>query len=78
MVKFLDKEEELQVMRRMSDVNFSGEVRQMLTKDEIFAIRDAINQIQISESLEKYIIELVFATRKPADYGLTQEANFIQ
>ncbi len=77
-VSYLDKEEELEVMRRMSNVNFLGEVRQMLTKDEIIAIKDAINQVQISESLEKYIIELVFATRKPADYGLIQEANFIQ
>lgn len=77
-VSYLDKEEELEVMRRMSNVNFLGEVRQMLTKNEIIAIKDAINQIQISESLEKYIIELVFATRRPLDYGLTQEAHFIQ
>ena len=28
--------------------------------------------------MEKYIIELVFATRNPAEYGLTQEAGYIQ
>ena len=77
-VDYPDKESELEVMRRMSNLSFTGEVSQMLTKGEIFAIRDAINSVQISESLEKYIIELVFATRKPADYGLTQEANYIQ
>ena len=28
--------------------------------------------------LEKYIIELIFATRNPAEYGLTKEADYIQ
>jgi MoxR-like ATPase len=77
-VGYLEKEEELEVMRRMSNVNFEADVQQMLTKEEIFMVRDAINKVQMSESLEKYIIELIFATRRPADYGLTQEAHFIQ
>ena len=36
------------------------------------------NQVTISESLEKYIIELVFATRDPKEYGLDEEAQYIQ
>jgi len=77
-VSYLDKDDELEVMRRMANVNFKGDVQSVLTKEEIFMIRDGINRVQMSESLEKYIIELVFATRRPAEYGLTQEANFIQ
>jgi MoxR-like ATPase len=77
-VSYLEKEEELEVMRRMSNVNFEGQVQQVLTKEEIFMVRDAINRVQMSESLEKYIIELVFATRRPAEYGLTQESHYIQ
>ncbi len=50
----------------------------MLTKEDIFDIRDEINQVQISETLEKYIIELVFATRRPAEYDLTEFADYIQ
>ena len=42
-----------------------------------FAIRNEINQVQISETLEKYIIELVFATRFPDKYGLRDEAKYI-
>ncbi len=77
-VNYLEKEEELEVMRRMANVNFEGQVHQILTKEEIVMLRDAINRVQMSESLEKYIIELVFATRRPADYGLTQESHYIQ
>jgi MoxR-like ATPase len=50
----------------------------VLNAEDIAKIRKEINEITISETLEKYIIELVFATRNPAEYGLTQEAGYIQ
>jgi len=77
-VNYPSKEEEIEVMRRMSNMNFDSSVNALLTKDDIFAIRDEINQVNISESLEKYIIELVYATRAPQKYGLDDEANYIQ
>jgi MoxR-like ATPase len=75
---YLDKESELEVMRRMSNLNFRQDIRTVLTKADIFAIKDEINKVTISESLERYIIELVFATRKPKEYGLTDEAKYVQ
>jgi MoxR-like ATPase len=77
-VDYLNKDEELEVMRRMSNMTFKPEIRSLITKEDIFAIRDEINKINISESLEKYIIELIFATRNPKDYGLKEEAEYIQ
>lgn len=75
---YLSKEDELEVMRRMADINYSSEPRTVMNLQDIFAIQKEINNITISETLEKYIIELIFATRNPADYGLTQEANYVQ
>jgi MoxR-like ATPase len=77
-VDYLNKDEELEVMRRMSNMTFKPEIKSLITKEDIFAIRDEINKINISESLEKYIIELIFATRNPKDYGLKEEAEYIQ
>ncbi|HLK98026.1 MAG TPA: AAA family ATPase [Hymenobacter sp.] len=77
-VDYLNKEDELAVMRRMSNMNFDYEVQPVLGKDDLVAIRDEINGITISETLERYIIELVFATRKPMDYNLRDEARYIQ
>ncbi|MDB5239726.1 MAG: ATPase [Spirosoma sp.] len=77
-VDYLTKEDELAVMRRMSNMNFDYEVQPVLGKDDLVAIRDEINGITISETLERYIIELVFATRKPMDYNLRDEARYIQ
>lgn len=75
---YLDKESELEVMRRMSNMNFRQEIKPVLNREDIFVIRNQINNVTISESLERYIIELVFATRKPKEYGLNEEANYIQ
>lgn len=77
-VDYLNKQEELEVMRRMSDISFEYKIRPILNKEDIFAIRDAINKVNISDTLERYIIELVFATRRPLDYGLRDEARYIQ
>jgi MoxR-like ATPase len=77
-VSYPTKSQELEVMRRMSNMTFKKDVNTILTKEEIFSIRDQVNQVEISESLERYIIELVYATRSPLDYGLKQEAEYIQ
>ncbi|GAB4023592.1 AAA family ATPase [Spirosoma koreense] len=77
-VDYLSKEDELEVMRRMSNMNFDYEVRPVLGKEDLVAIRNEINGISISETLERYIIELVFATRRPLEYSLRDEARYIQ
>lgn len=77
-VDYPTKDQELEVMRRISNMKFDYSVETILTKEDIFAIRDEINQTSISESLEKYIIEIVYATRDPKAYGLTEAAEYIQ
>jgi MoxR-like ATPase len=76
-VDYPQKHEELEIMRRMSNMSFNAEVQTILTKEDVFQIKDEINAVKISESLEKYIIELVFASRNPKEYKLTDESNYI-
>ncbi|WP_026996433.1 AAA family ATPase [Flectobacillus major] len=75
---YLNKEQELEVMQKMSNMNFNYKPKVILTKEDIAEIRNEINKITISETLERYIIELIFATRKPGDYGLRDEARYVQ
>jgi MoxR-like ATPase len=77
-IEYPTKAEELEIMRRMANMSFNAKVDTVLSKEDIFAIRDEINQVSISESLEKYIVELVFATRTAADNGLKDFAGYIQ
>ena len=76
-VDYPQKHEELEIMRRMSNLSFDAHVETVLTKEDIFQLRNEINSVKISESLEKYIIELVFSSRSPKDYKLNDEANYI-
>jgi MoxR-like ATPase len=77
-VDYPTKEQELEIMRRISNMQFDFTVNTVLTKEEIFDIREQVNRVKISESLERYIIELVYATRKPLEYKLNELASYIQ
>jgi len=77
-VDYPTKDQELEVMRRIANMQFDFTVNPVLTKEDIFAIRQEVNKVKISESLERYIIELVYATRKPKEYKLDEQAQYIQ
>lgn len=77
-INYPTKDQEMEVMRRISNMKFDFNVNTVLTKDDIFDIRDHVNKVKISESLERYIIELVYATRKPLEYKLNEQAQYIQ
>ena len=76
-VNYPSKQEELKIMRRMSDLNFNYKIKTILTKKDITLIQNEINNISLSESIEKYLIEIVFATRNPKSIGLEDAANYI-
>lgn len=69
-------EEEKAIIRE----NIDGrklEVRPVLKTDEILEARQVVRQVYIDEKIEKYIVDIVFATRKPEDYGLTELKGMI-
>ena len=76
-VDYPSKEEELKIMQRMSDLNFKKSTKTILNKKDITAIQNEINKVSISESIEKYIIEIVNATRKPSSVNLNEFEDYI-
>ncbi|HIF48783.1 MAG TPA: MoxR family ATPase [Cytophagales bacterium] len=76
-VSYPSKQEELKIMRRMTDLNFNNKIKTILTKKDITSIKNEINNVSVSESIEKYLIEIVFATRNPKSIGLEDAANYI-
>ncbi|MGR3810712.1 AAA family ATPase [Jiulongibacter sp. NS-SX5] len=77
-VDYLDKKSELEVLRRMTNLDWDYTPEQLLSAEEILQIRTEINKVEISDMLERYIVELVFASRFPGEYGLHEEANYVQ
>ena len=76
-VDYPSKEEELKIMQRMADLNFNKKTKTILNKKDITTIQNEINKVSISESIEKYIIEIVNATRKPSSVNLNELDEFI-
>ncbi|NLI35485.1 MAG: MoxR family ATPase [Bacteroidales bacterium] len=69
-------EEEKAIIRE----NIDGrklEVRPVLKTNEILEARQVVRQVYIDEKIERYIVDIVFATRKPEDYGLTELKGMI-
>jgi MoxR-like ATPase len=71
------KEEELAILERMAAIEPDITVEPVLDPDQIFALRRAIDQIYVDDKIKRYIVDVVHATRAPADYGL-DVAPYIQ
>ena len=53
------------------------QVRPMVTPADIVDTRKVVQQIYIDEKIQKYIVDIVFATRFPSDYGLNDLKGMI-
>ncbi|MBR3030558.1 MAG: MoxR family ATPase [Bacteroidales bacterium] len=69
-------EEEKQIIR----MNNAGEFPRpstVLKTDDIMRARKVVRDVYMDEKIEKYIVDIVFATRNPADYGLSKLTSMI-
>ncbi|MFH2010332.1 MAG: MoxR family ATPase [bacterium] len=76
-VGYPSKEEERQIMDRMTGTSLQ-EVQPVIDPEKLLNARDVINQIYIDEKIRDYIVDVVFATRNPQDYGLAELADYIE
>jgi MoxR-like ATPase len=76
-IDYPSQEEELKIMQRMTNLNFEGKVKTILSKKDIASIKTSINEITLSESVEKYIIQIVFASRNPSLINLEEIKDYI-
>ncbi len=76
-VGYNTREEELEIARRVAN-NAFGEINQVATIEDLEYLRQEAMKVHIDQELEKYMIELVFATREPEKYGLESIAHYIE
>ena len=70
------KEEEKLIIRQ----NISGrkiDIKPVLQPSEIIEAREIVQKVYIDEKIERYIVDIVFATRFPQDYGLGELKEMI-
>ena len=63
-------------MRNNLSKNFP-KANAVLKKEDIVRARDLVKEIYMDEKIEQYIIDIVFATRNPEEYGLDRLKNMI-
>ena len=76
-VGYNTKEEELEIARRVANNSFE-QIQQVATVEELEQIRKEALAVHMDEEIEKYIIELVAATRDPKAYGLEALEPYIE
>jgi MoxR-like ATPase len=67
--------EELVVVQRMTGP--LQEVRQILSTEDLMDLQKQADAVYVDPELMEYAVRLVGATRRPADYGLTEEAQYL-
>ena len=71
LVDYPDEASEGQIVRLVRGEEAAapaGEDAEPISQDMVFAAREEIHRVAVSESVEKYIVDLVFATRYPDRY----------
>ena len=75
-ISYPKKEEEQQIIRQ----NIMGEkkpVLPILSTEDIIKAREVVRQVYIDEKIEKYIVDIVFATRFSDNYGMEELKQMI-
>jgi MoxR-like ATPase len=68
-VGYPDKTEEVEIMRQNAS-NYKSTINPVVSKEAIIKAKEIVNQIYMDEKIEQYIVDIVFASRYPADYKM--------
>lgn len=75
-IDYPEKEEEKIIVRNNLSKSFPV-AQQILKAESILKARELVKEVYMDEKIEQYIIDIVFSTRYPKEYGLDKFANMI-
>lgn len=70
------KDEERRIIR-MNISNETPEIHPLLRPSEVTEAQKIVGQIYLDEKIERYIVDIVYATRTPREYGLEDLSGYI-
>jgi len=77
-ITYPSMEEEHSILKRMSFTDKKNEVKSVIGPKDIIRARSVVDEIYMDEKIEKYILDIVFATRDPKKYKLDELSSLIQ
>ncbi len=75
-VGYPTKAEELEIVNRMGR-NEKPQIMPVITKEDLLRASERIDQIYVDNKVKNYIVEIVMASRHPAEHGLSSIANLL-
>ncbi len=76
-IDYPTKEEEKEIVERIA-VQGEPSIKAVITPSDIIKARELCKEIYIDQKIKDYIIDLIFATREPEKYGLTELKGMIR
>lgn len=75
-VDYPNKDEERQIVR-MNNTGDFPEPNPVVSPEDIVRARQVVRDVYMDEKVEKYIVDIVYATRTPKEYGLGKLESLI-
>ncbi|MBN1560572.1 MoxR family ATPase [candidate division KSB1 bacterium] len=75
-IGYPNREEELEIMRRMTALQ-TPTAEAVVSPKDIVAAKKVVHEVYIDPKIENYIIDIVFATRQPREFGLAELEELI-
>ncbi|MDY0081826.1 MAG: AAA family ATPase [Ignavibacteriaceae bacterium] len=75
-ITYPERGEELSIMRQNMGM-IETVIKPVISPEEILKARHLLNEVYLDEKIEKYILDIVFATRNPKQFGLNNLADLI-
>ncbi len=76
-VKYNTIEEEFEIVKRIADNKFET-ISQVASKDEIDRLKQEVLKVNVDDAVLKYMLKIVFATRDPKEFGVSDIAEYIE
>jgi MoxR-like ATPase len=76
-VSYPEADEELEILRRQTGAP-AAEPRKIITPEALLRARRVVRDVYVDEKVERYVVDLVTATREPARAGLSDLADLIE
>ena len=71
------QDEEREIIRMNISEGYRETVEPLLKPEEVVEAQKVVGKIYVDEKIERYIVDIVFATRFPSDYGLNDLGSII-
>lgn len=76
-ISYPKRDEELDIIRMNLAGSSLPEVNKVVTPEDIIRAREVVSKVYMDEKIEKYIVDIIFATREPSEYKLNHLQNLI-